>query len=350
MKKFFLFVAAVMTAMTMSAAHSLNNPVGADGRYIVKYDLTTNTFAESNDMKVNQTFVFAVDVTGTWLETFLNGTPTAEGAQRGLAINKWTSLGDVNGDTNRMKRISGNIWGMTVNYWQIATGDFSNALMKDSTLYVSGQIFGFEYTAENPGANWWMWEDQPVDVTLAEGSDCLFAFALSTETTAQEGDEEFYSTDYMDLMYGYDVKGYAAPCVDKVGTDIYVHNLTGWDNLYLYMWGEGGNDLGGAWPGFAAQREDEGDPIFLVAEGEYDGKSENLIFNNGNGDQLADYTITLGDSYELWVTLDGVFDEEPVSALPTVTSKAAAVKRIVRGQMVIEKENVRYNVLGTLVK
>lgn len=95
------------------------------------------------------------------------------------------------------------------------------------------------------------------------------------------------------------------------GTTILVHNLTGWDNLYLYMWGDGGNDLGGGWPGFKAQREDEGDPIFLVAEGEYDGKSESLIFNNGNGAQLADYPITLGDSYELWVTLDGVFDEEP---------------------------------------
>lgn len=348
MKKFFLFVAAAMTAMTMSAAHSLNNPVGADGRYVVKYDLKTNTFAESNDMKVNETFVFAVDVTGTWLETFLNGTPTAEGAQRGIAINKWTSLGDVNGDTNRMKRISGNIWGMTVNYWQIATGDFSKALMEDSTLYVSGQIFGFEYTADNPGANWWMWEDQPVDVTLAEGSDCLFAFALSTATTAEEGDEEFYSTDYMELMYGYDVKGYAAPCA-KIGTDILVHNLTGWDALYLYMRGDGGNDLGGAWPGFAAQRADEDGVYFLVAEGEYDGKSENLIFNNGNGVQLADYPITLGDSYELWVTLDGVYSEEP-SALPTVKSKAAAAKRIVDGQMVIEKENVRYNVLGGIVK
>ena len=115
------------------------------------------------------------------------------------------------------------------------------------------------------------------------------------------------------------------------GTTILVHNLTGWDNLYLYMWGEGGMDLGGGWPGFAAQREDEGDPIFLVAEGEYDGKSENLIFNNGNGVQLADYPITLGDSYELWVTLDGVFDAPPASELtaPQVpTVDAANVKAI----------------------
>lgn len=123
MKKFYVVLAAAFCSLTAFAQHTLNNPVGEDGRYIVKYDCAEGKFAAANDMEVDETFTFAVDVTGTWLETFLKGTPKAEGASRGLAVNKWTNYGDVNGETNRMKQINGNIWGMTVNYAQI----FSNA-------------------------------------------------------------------------------------------------------------------------------------------------------------------------------------------------------------------------------
>ena len=211
MKKFFFFVAASLVSATMFA-HTLNNPIGADGRYIVKYDCAAGQFAQANDMELDETFVFAVDVTGTWLENWLKDTPFAEGASRGLAINKWTSRGDVNGDTNRMKQISGNIWGMTVNYAQIATGDFSESLKKDSILYVYAQIFGFEYTADNPGAGWWMWADQEVNTTQAEGADCLFTFAPYTGTKTSP---ELYADDFEDGdIYGFQVTGYAAPCVD----------------------------------------------------------------------------------------------------------------------------------------
>ena len=168
MKKFTFILAAAFVSMTAAAQHVLNNPVGADGRYIVKYDCAQGKFANANDMEVDETFTFAVDVTGTWLEDFLKGTPTAEGASRGLAINKWTSKGDVNGETNRMKQINGNIWGMTVNYAQIFEDTAvlaSDVLQKDSVLYIYGQIFGFEYTATEAGAGWWMWETQEVKTT-----------------------------------------------------------------------------------------------------------------------------------------------------------------------------------------
>ena len=211
MKKFFFFVAASLVSASMFA-HTLNNPIGTDGRYIVKYDCSAGAFAQSNDMEADETFVFAIDVTGTWLENWLKDTPAAEGASRGIAINKWTSQGDVNGDTNRMKQLSGNIWGMTVNYAQIATSDFSKALMTDSVLYVYAQIFGFEYTAENPGAGWWMWADQPVETSQADGSDCLFAFA---PYTGSKTSPDLYADDYADGdIYGFLIKGYAAPCID----------------------------------------------------------------------------------------------------------------------------------------
>ena len=213
MKKFFFLVAASLVSATMFA-HTLNNPIGADGRYIVKYDCAAGAFAAANDMVVDETFVFAIDVTGTWLENWLKDTPAAEGASRGIAINKWTSQGDVNGDTNRMKQLSGNIWGMTVNYAQIATSDFSKALMTDSVLYVYAQIFGFEYTAENPGAGWWMWADQEVAPTQADGADCLFAFAPYVEGRTSD---ELYADDFTDGdIYGFGVTGYAAPCLEAL--------------------------------------------------------------------------------------------------------------------------------------
>lgn len=213
MKKFTFILAAAFVSMTAAAQHVLNNPVGADGRYIVKYDCAQGKFADANDMEVDETFTFAVDVTGTWLEDFLKGTPKAEGASRGLAINKWTSKGDVNGETNRMKQINGNIWGMTVNYAQIFKDPAvlaSDVLQKDSVLYIYAQIFGFEYTATEAGAGWWMWENQPVEPTQAPGSDCLFAFVPYTGTKTSP---EFFGDDFEEPIYGFGEKGYAAPCV-----------------------------------------------------------------------------------------------------------------------------------------
>ena len=106
-------------------------------------------------MEADETFTFAVDIKGTWLEDFVKGTPAAKGATRGIAINKWTSKGDVNGNTNRLKQIDGTIYGMTVNYAQIFGNDSilkADVTKADSILYIYAQIFGFEFTADEPGA------------------------------------------------------------------------------------------------------------------------------------------------------------------------------------------------------
>ena len=223
MKKFTLVLAAVMASLTASATYTLNNPVGADGRYIVKYDCATGQFATANDMEVDETFTFAVDITGTWLEEFVKKTPKVDGATRGIAINKWTSKGDVDGETNRLKQITGNIYGMTVNYAQIFNSDSvlnTEVLKKDSILYIYAQVFGFEFTADDKGAGWWMWEDNSVDNPQADGSDCLFAFPAYTGTKTSP---EFYTDDFEEPMFGYETegarKGYAAPCVTATSVE-----------------------------------------------------------------------------------------------------------------------------------
>lgn len=215
MKKFFFLVAAAMISFAANA-HTVNNPIGTDGRYIVKYDCEAGQFAASNDMEVDETFVMAFDLTGTWMVDYLLGTPIVEGAQRGIAFNFWTSCGDTDLDVRRLKQIDGNIWGMTlnINMAKNATADFSKALMPDSVMYVYGQLFGFEWTEDKMGALWWQGLDGGFDGanTVADGADCVFTFAPYTGTKTST--VEFYGDEFAGGMYNYSIMGYAAPCVD----------------------------------------------------------------------------------------------------------------------------------------
>lgn len=218
MKKFFFLVAAAMISFAANA-HTVNNPIGTDGRYIVKYDCEAGQFAASNDMEVDETFVMAFDITGTWLEDYVKAPASVAGGNRAVGMNFWTSYGNVNGDVRRLKQIEGNIWGMTINFAQVkdATADFSKAMMTDSVMYVWGQLFGFEWTEADMGARYWAGLSGESDSfdgaqTMADGADCLFTLAPYTGTKTSA--VEFYGDELGDGMYNYSIKGYAAPCVD----------------------------------------------------------------------------------------------------------------------------------------
>lgn len=249
MRKLFLLLAAAAVSFA-AAAHTLNNPVGEDGRYIVKYNCEAGQFATANDFEIDETFTLALDVTGTWLADWLKETPTAEGASRGVALNFWTSLGDVNYDVRRLKQIEGNVWGMTLNLAQAKNdaADFSAALMADSVLYIYGQVFGFEYTAENPGAGWWMGANGDFDgqTTQADGADCLFATAPYTGTKTGEA---FYGDEVGSGIYGFGIAGYAAPCalasdVENVEVAAHAQKVIEGGHLYLIKNGVRYNALG----------------------------------------------------------------------------------------------------------
>ncbi len=98
----------------------------------------------------------------------------------------------------------------------------------------------------------------------------------------------------------------AAPVHD--GFTVFVKNETGWDNLYLYQWGDV-NDLNGAWPG----TEPTGTQTINGVEYTYfdmgdanTGLKQNLIFNNGNGTQLSDFSYTIDHDVYLDITASGV--------------------------------------------
>ncbi len=223
MKKITLLFAVAMFALTASAA-TINNPIGADGRYIVKWDCEAGAFAASNDFEVDETFVFAVDMTGTAFEEWLKGTPDNAGATRSIAFNKWSSKDGFNGDCVRLKQIKGNIYGATYNLYQQLNGEKKpETIMTDSILYVYGQLFGFEYTEEAPGASWWVWPagseaEGPTPNTQVPGTDSFFATLPYTGTKTSA---EFYSDDYTGFFEAhYQVPGIAAACIGIETTDI----------------------------------------------------------------------------------------------------------------------------------
>ena len=111
---------------------------------------------------------------------------------------------------------------------------------------------------------------------------------------------------------------------------IFVNDLTGWDALGLYAWGD--SELFGAWPGEASV----GDSIvngttykvFLL-----DANSGNyhLIFNNwNNGVQLPDYDITANRDYFFTITGTEVTEIEATVAESIMD---AAPRILVRGKM-----------------
>jgi len=223
MKKItFFFLISFLMIAGVSNSQTLNNPKDGDGYYIVKWDCSQSAFASSNGFEADETFNFAVDVTGTPYEEWLKGTPTAAGATRALAINKWTNFGDVSGGTNRLKQINGNIYGATWNITQMATGAdlIANSVMTDSVVYIYGQVFGFEFTADNPGAGWWMWPDGVAEGTAIDpGTGAIFRTLPYTGTKTST---EFYSDDYEGGLFfsnNTPEKGYTLPC--PTPTDIH---------------------------------------------------------------------------------------------------------------------------------
>jgi hypothetical protein len=219
MKKIFTLVAIAAMAMVANAQYECHNPVGADGRYIVKYDCAKGQFAESNDIMADEAFVFAIDIKGTWLENWVKGTPETAGASRGVACNFWTNYGDVDGNIRRFKLINGTIYGMTLCLSQamINPTKAPNAVKTDSVVYVSGQVFGFEYTTENAGAKWWQWGGNPEGQTYAPAGPDNALFATLPYAPGRKSAEFF--ADEGEGMFGYDTKGYAAPCILAAGIE-----------------------------------------------------------------------------------------------------------------------------------
>lgn len=94
---------------------------------------------------------------------------------------------------------------------------------------------------------------------------------------------------------------------------IYVQNLTGWSDFYVYAWGD--KELFGGWPGATSSETVEiGGMSFLVFNVSGAGETENFIFHDNNGTQYDALAITLDKDWYIVANPDGAAAiEEPVS-------------------------------------
>ena len=219
MKKLTLLSAALLAGGLWCANAQLNNPVGEDGYYIVRWDCANDTWAAANDFEVDETFTIAVDVTGTPLETWLKGT-SEKGGTRAIAINRWTNMGDFGGgDCNRLKQIKGNIYGATYNFAQLGelgTFDVDSATVEGTVVEFSLTAFGYEYNESDYGLEWYA---QPIEGVAPEGKSRAF---VSNPYTGTRTDDEFYNDEYEGLFPDkYFIMGYAPACaVESDGTGV----------------------------------------------------------------------------------------------------------------------------------
>ena len=234
MKKIFTLAAlAALTTFGVSAEAQVANPVTPEGEVIVKWDLEKGTWAEANDFEVDETFCFAVDVTGIdALTGFLNGTPRDPNVKgRSLGFAFYTTNLDAPGGANidgRLWKIKDNIYGCIINLFQHAAGRYLDGWFvpnADFTSYLAttaGQttsfntpVFGFGYSEDNPGAEWWQ-----------EPQEGLIPFSTLPYTGTRTS-PEFYKEDTDELAPFFfagsfsDWKGYAAPTLEvwKAVTD-----------------------------------------------------------------------------------------------------------------------------------
>ena len=105
------------------------------------------------------------------------------------------------------------------------------------------------------------------------------------------------------------------------GYTIYVVDRTGWDALYLYMWGDV-NDLNGGWPGMAPTGRQTINGVtytyFDLGAANCDqGMEEHLILNNGNGKQVDDVVVfALDRDVYLELTASGATEIDPDNYTP----------------------------------
>lgn len=220
-------VLALFSATNSWADFRLNNPIGSDGYYIVKWDCEKNDWAESNDMEYDETFVLAIDLTGTKYEDWVkkpNGDYPVENTIVSLNTFRGSKGGDMYKDNrSRLWHIKGNIYGAMYNFAQFETTGWNNTTpaigektkiygrMFNSATLFSDRCYPIEPTTKK-GSIWNYQEDW----WCATDNQPLFVFApyTGTKTGAQfmtqdmtPGTSIFYDNDH--YVVG---NGYAAPC------------------------------------------------------------------------------------------------------------------------------------------
>lgn len=128
---------------------------------------------------------------------------------------------------------------------------------------------------------------------------------------------------------------------------IFVDDLTGWDALGLYAWGD--SELFGAWPGEASVGDSIVNGImYKVFLLDTNGGNYHLIFNNwNNGLQLPDYDIVADRDYYFRITANEVVETQ-ATVIEAIGDNAPTMQ--VSGNTVIYSGTITvYNLHGQVV-
>ena len=193
--------------------------------------------------------------------------------------------------------------------WTSAGNDFYTYFAPDS------ETAGYETV---PG------ETVPVSAVLptklARGCDLYLAWNISVATgTAAQGAMALGIDDFS-------ISG-QLPVIPDAQHYIFVNDLTGWDALGLYAWGD--SELFGSWPGEASVGDSiVGDTSYKVFLLDANSGNYHLIFNNwNNGLQLPDYDIVADRDYFFTITADGVTEHQATVVENIIDAEPALMMR-----------------------
>ncbi|MBR1476107.1 MAG: hypothetical protein IJ613_11115 [Muribaculaceae bacterium] len=164
------------------------------------------------------------------------------------------------------------------------------------------------------------------NISVADGTAAQGAMALAIDNVAFSGQ---------------------LPPIPTARHYIYANDLTGWDALGLYAWGDG--ELFGAWPGetWVDQVDIAGVSYkkFLL---DTDSGNYHLIFNNwNNGQQTPDYDIVADRDHYFDVYADHVVEVSPQVGVSDISHSQPID---VRGGVVVAKGIIRvYDLMGCRV-
>lgn len=125
------------------------------------------------------------------------------------------------------------------------------------------------------------------------------------------------------------------------GYRVYAYNNTGWNSLYLYLWGEKDN-LNGVWPGMSPTGSTliNGYKFLYYDMGKANtGLTENLIFNC-NDKKLADVKYTISKDVYFEVTANYVEEIDPETFSPSQDGNTSDGKAL--SKMVVYEANPRF--------
>lgn len=155
---------------------------------------------------------------------------------------------------------------------------------------------------------------------LARGCDLYLAWNISVATgSAAQGAMALGIDDFS-------ISG-QLPVIPYAQHYIFVNDLTGWDALGLYAWGD--SELFGSWPGEASVGDSiVGGTSYKVFLLDANSGNYHLIFNNwNNGLQLPDYDIVADRDYFFTITADGVTEHQATVVENIIDAEPALMMR-----------------------